>query len=174
MYRRRVSCWMLVCATALVPLGSAFAQIKAGIINTQKALVDTADIKKASAGLEAKFKPRQDALNKLSAEIQQLQQQLQSMQGKLTPQAEQDMVAQGQRKQRDAQRLQQDLQEDVNREREEILQAAGSRMQAVIQKLAEAKGLDVVMDVSNVIYSKPALDLTVEATAAYDKAHPVK
>jgi len=174
MYRRRVSCWMLVCATTLVPLGSAFAQIKAGIINTQKALVDTADIKKASAGLEAKFKPRQDALNKLSAEIQQLQQQLQSMQGKLTPQAEQDMVAQGQRKQRDAQRLQQDLQEDVNREREEILQAAGSRMQAVIQKLAEAKGLDVVMDVSNVIYSKPALDLTVEATAAYDKAHPVK
>jgi len=30
-----------------------------------------------------------------------------------------------------------------------------------------------VIDTSTTLYVKPALDLTAEATAAYDKAHPV-
>lgn len=167
-----VSRLALVCAAFLS--SSLYAQVKMGVINSQRALVDTAEIKKAQADLEAKFKPRQDALEKVQREIAGLQQQLQTMQGKLTPQAEQDMVAQGQRKQREAQRLQQDLQEDVNREREEILQRAGTRMQEVVSKLAEAKGLDLVVDESNTIFRKAALDITKEATAAYDKAYPAK
>jgi outer membrane protein len=167
----RVSRLVLACATLSIPL---WAQVKVGVISSQRALIETAEIKKAQAELEAKFKPRQDALDKLQREIQGLQQQLQTMQGKLTPQAEQDMVAQGQRKQRDAQRLAQDLQEDVNREREDILQRAGTRMQDVVSKLAEAKGLDLVVDESNTVFRKPALDITKDATAAYDKAYPVK
>jgi outer membrane protein len=47
-------------------------------------------------------------------------------------------------------------------------------MQTVVQKLAEERGLDVVIDVSNTVYFKPTLDLTKEATAAYDKAFPPK
>ncbi len=164
---------LLVCAALSLPAG-LLAQLKIATISSQKALVDTAEIKKESAALEAKFKPRQEALEKISKEMAAIQQQLQTMQGKLTPQAEQDMVSQGQRKQRDAQRMQQDLQDDVNREREEILQRAGARMQAVVQKLAEGKGLDLVFDQSNLIYGKPTLDLTKDATDAYDKAHPAK
>jgi outer membrane protein len=34
--------------------------------------------------------------------------------------------------------------------------------------------LDVIIDVSNTVYFKPALDITKDATAAYDKAHPAK
>lgn len=167
-----VSRLALVCAALLS--SSLFAQVKVGVINSQKALVDTAEIKKAQAELEAKFKPRQDALEKLQRDMAAIQQQLQTMQGKLTPAAEQDMVAQGQRKQREAQRLGQDLQEDVNREREDILQRAGTRMQEVVSKLAEAKGLDLVVDESNTIFRKAVLDITKEATAAYDKAYPAK
>ncbi len=170
----RVSRLALVCASLAVSLVPASAQLKIGVINSQRALVDTAEIKKAQAELEAKFKPRQDALAKLQQEIAGLQQQLQTMAGKLTPQAEQDMVGQGQRKQREAQRLGQDLQDDVNRERDDILQRAGARMQEVVNKLAEAKAFDLVLDVSNTVYSKPALDVTKEATAAYDKAFPSK
>ena len=47
-------------------------------------------------------------------------------------------------------------------------------MQAVIQKLAEEKGVDVVMDASQTLYFKPVLDLTTEAIAAYNKANPAK
>jgi outer membrane protein len=46
-------------------------------------------------------------------------------------------------------------------------------MQAIVKKLADEKGLDLVVDTQVALYIKPALDLTGEATAAYDKAYPV-
>jgi outer membrane protein len=163
----------LVCLLAGLA-GGAQAQTKVAVINTQKALLDTAELKKAQAEMEAKFKPRQDLIEKMQREIAQIQQQLQSMQGKLTAQAEQDLTVQGQRKQRELQRLGEDLQGDVDRERNDILAKSGQRMQTVVQKLAEAKGLDVVVDVSQTVYFKPALEITKDATTEYDKAYPAK
>jgi outer membrane protein len=150
------------------------AQQKVAIINSQLAVSDTAEIKKAQAELEAKFKPRQGEMEKLQKEIADLQNQLQTGAGKLTPQAEQNIQIQGQRKQRELQRLQEDLQGDVDRERNDILQRVGGRMQEVVKKLAEERALDVVVNVSNTVYYKPALEITKDATAAYDKAYPVK
>ena len=40
--------------------------------------------------------------------------------------------------------------------------------------LGEEKGFDVVVDVQSTVFFKPALDLTTEAIAAYDKAYPAK
>ena len=47
-------------------------------------------------------------------------------------------------------------------------------MRDLVTKLAESKGLDVVVDAGNTVFFKPALDITNEAMAAYDKAYPVK
>lgn len=159
---------------ALVCWLPALAQTKVGVVNFQRALLETAEIKKASAQLEAKYKPRQAEMEKIRKELDDLQQKLQSLAGKLTPQAESEMTLQAQRKQRDLQRLGEDLQRDVDEEREEILTRAGQRMRDVLNKLAEEKGLDVIIDAANALYFKSALDLTQEATAAYDKAHPVQ
>lgn len=152
----------------------AQAQSKVAIINLQRAVLESAEIKKASAELEAKFKPRQLQMEKLQKDLQTIQQQLQTMSGKLTPQAEADLTTQGQRKQRELQRLSEDLQADVDRERNDILGKSSQRMQEVVKKLAEEKGFDVVVDVSTTVYFKPTMEITTEAIAAYDKAHPAK
>jgi outer membrane protein len=154
------------CLLLLGAVSLASAQVKLAIINSQLSVIETAELKKAQAEMEARFKPRQ-------AQMEKLQKEIQAGQGKLTPQAEQNLQITGQRKQRELTRLQEDLQGEVDRERNEILQRSGSRMQEVVRKLAEEKGLDVVIDVSNTVYYKPALDITKEATAAYDKAYPV-
>jgi Skp family chaperone for outer membrane proteins len=57
--------------------------------------------------------------------------------------------------------------------RNEVLSKSTDRMQAVVKKLAEEKGLDLVMDTQATLFVKPTMDLTGEATAAYDKAYPV-
>ena len=157
---------------AAAAIGIAAAQTKVGIVNSQKAIVDTAELKKAQAEMEAKYKPRVDQMNQLQKDLGTLQAQLNS--GKLTPQQQQDAQTQGQRKERDLQRLQQDIQEEQDRDRNDILGRIMGRMRDVISKLAEQKGLDVVIDSSNTFYFKPALDITPDATAAYDKAYPVK
>lgn len=152
----------------------AAAQTKVAVINSQAAVIETAEIKKAQADLEAKFKPRQAEIEKLQKEIADLENQLRQGQGKLTPQAEQNIQVEGQRKQRQLQRLQEDVQGEVDRERQEVLTRTGGRMQEIVKKIAEERGLDLIVDVSNTIYYKPALDITKDATAAYDKAYPVK
>jgi outer membrane protein len=152
----------------------ASAQIKAGVINLQKAVLETSEIKKAQKDLEAKYKSRTDALDKTQRELNDIQAELQASQGKISAAREVELQAQGNKKQRDAQRLSEDLQADVERDRNDVLQRVGTRMTEVVRKIAEEKGLDMVVDVTNAIYFKPALEVTTDAIAAYDKAYPVK
>ncbi len=161
-------------ALCLMFAAAAAAQTKVAVINLQKAVVDTAEIKKAQADMEARYKPRQEQIDKLNKDLQGIQQQLQALQGKLNAQGEAELTAQGQRKQRELQRLQEDLQGDVDRDRNDILARSSQRMQEVVRKLAEERGYDVVIDVTNAFYFKPALEITKDATAAYDKAYPPK
>ena len=162
----------LACALfAFASIGIASAQ-KVAVINSQKAVLETAEIKKAQTDLETKFKPRQDKIIQIQKDLQTIQSQLQS--GKLNATGEQELNAEGTKKQRDLQRLQQDLQDDVTLERNDILQGSGARMQEVVKKLAEAKGLDIVVDTTNTVFYKPAFDLTAEAVTAYNLAYPVK
>jgi outer membrane protein len=165
---------LCVLSFAVLAASTAFAQAKVAVLNTQAALLETAEIKKAQADMEAKFKPRQEQMAKLQKELETIQQQLQTLGDKLTPQAQSDLTTQSQRKQRDFQRMDEDMRADVERERNDILTKSGDRMQLVVNKLAEEKGLDLVIDASNTAYFKPALEITKDATAAYDKAYPVK
>jgi len=174
MWRSHSLSWLCLLSFPLLSACTAFAQVKVAVMNTQTALVETAEMKKAQADLEAKYKPRQEQVARLQKELQTIQQQLETLGDKLTPQAQADLNTQGKRKQRDLQRLTEDLNADVDRERNDILTKSGDRMQQIVTKLAEEKGLEVVIDASNTVYFKPALDITKEASVAYDKAYPVK
>jgi outer membrane protein len=152
----------------------AQAQVKVATLDFQKALLETAEMKKEQAQMEARYKKPQADIAKLQADIADLQKQLQTMGDKLKPEVQQEMVASGTRKQRDLQRLTEDLQADVERDRNEILARGRDRIEAVVTKVAEEKGVDLVIDAGSLFYSKPALDISKDVTAAYDKAHPVQ
>jgi len=162
----------LLCLAIAPFAATASAQVKVAIVNAQKAMADSDELKKASAAVETKFKPRQDELTKLQADLQSIEQQLAS--GKLNQQAAADLQLQGQRKQRDAQRISDDLQADFEKDRQDILGKASQKMQQIIAKLAEEKGVDIIIDASQTLYFKPTLDLTTDAVAAYNKAYPAK
>jgi outer membrane protein len=150
----------------------ASAQVKIAVVNIQKAMLDSDELKKTSADLEGKYKPRQDELAQLQKDLESIQTQLAS--GKLTQAQGTDLQAQGTRKQRDAQRISEDLQADFDRDRQDILAKSAAKMQDVVKKIAEEKGYDIVIDVSQAVYTKPALDITADALAAYNKAYPAK
>jgi outer membrane protein len=168
---------MLVLATAFAGSvasapAQAIAPAKVAIINAQKSVADTADIKKAQAALEAKYRPRTQAIDNLQKELGNIQQQLGA--ANIDPNRAAQLRADGTVKQKELQRLSEDLQSDVNNERQDILGRAGRQMTDIVKKIAEERGIDVVIDISNTLYFKPTLDLTAEATAAYDKAFPAR
>ena len=165
---------LVVCSALLVFAHLAAAQSKVAVINLQRAVFDSAEIKKADADMQAKFKPQADRAQQLQNEIAGIAQKLQAGSGKLTPQAESDLNAEGTRKQRELTRLNEDLQGAVEGQRNEILSKSSEKMRAVVQKIAEAKGIDMVVDTSTTLYFKPAMDITDEAIAEYNKTYPAK
>jgi len=173
MLRIRVLSALAICACALVSTSIAAAQAKIGVVNFQKALIDTAEAKKASNDLIAKFKPQTDEYEKANRDLNDIQTMLQNSQGKLSAAKEVDLQAQAQRKQREVERLKEDLDADVEKERTEAVQRLGSRMTEVVKKLMEEKGLDAIFDTAATVAYKDALNITADATAAYDKAYPV-
>ena len=164
----------LLCLALSSFAGIASAQAKIAIINLQRAVLESNEIKKASTALEAKYKPRQQELEKLQQDIEQIRQKLETGQGKLTPQAEAEYQGEGTRTQTLLTRKTEDLQKDVDAERNEVLGKSSKQMQEVVAKLAAEKGYDVVVDVSTTVFFKPALEITNDAIAAYNVAYPGK
>jgi outer membrane protein len=163
----------LVASTALCLASHvAMAQAKVAVISLQKALFDTAEIKKADADMQATLRPKQEQADQLNKDLAAISQKLQADAGKLTPQAEFDLQNDGKRKQVALTRINEDLEADATRMRNEVLTRSTEKMQAVVKKIAEAKGLDLVVDTQTTLYFKPAMDLTAEATVEYDKAYP--
>jgi len=167
---------LLIASLAALAVSAARAQAiapsKVAIINAQKSIADTQEIKKAQTVLEAKYRPRQQAIENIQRDLQNIQQQLNAP--SVTPDTAAQLRLDGTRKQKELQRLSDDLQADVNNERQDILGKAGRQMTEVVKQLAEARGLDIVIDITNTLYFKPALDITADATAAYDKAYPAR
>ena len=88
----RMGLRLVMATSALLSMGAvASAQTKIAIINLQKAVLESAEIKKASAEMEARYKPRTSQLDQLQKELATISQNLQTNAGKLTPQGEADL-----------------------------------------------------------------------------------
>lgn len=165
--------FVLPLVAAVVMAAPAMAQ-KVGVIDFQRAVVDSAEFKKAYAELEAKYKPKQDALQKAQQTLQDIQAQLSATQGQLSQAGTAELNAKGQRTQVTVDRLTQDLQEDFEADRDAALRVVTTRYADVLKKLATDKGLDIIADTTALHFFGPALDVTDAAIAAYNAAHPAK
>ena len=166
--RRSAQCALAAFLSIFAWTAPASAQTNVALINFQNALLNTADMQKQSLELEAKYKPRQEELQSLSQELEEIQRKLQSATG--TELA--TLQADGQRKQRTAQRMSEDLQSDVEFDRQNILNEASVRMRDVINALRVEKEIDMIIDGGSVLAASALIDLTAEATRAYDEKHP--
>ncbi len=164
----------VIFCSALLALAQATPaqQLKIAVINMQQAVFATAEVKKADADLQLKLKPDQDRANKLQADLQDIQNKLQAGANKLTADQQDDLTAEGQKKQREYQRITQELQEAADNARQDILPKCSQRMAEVIKKIAAEKGYDLVVEATVTYFSKTGMDITADATAAYDKAYP--
>lgn len=161
------------CVLGLISV-PAMAQSKIGVVDFQRAIVDTAEFKKAYSGLEAKYKPVQDQLQKAQQELQDIETTLRGSGAQLSQAGAAELQAKGQRKQTQVERLTQDLEEEFQAERDAALRLVGNRMTDVLKKLLDEKQLDLIVDSQALRAFRPAMDVTDAAIAAYNTAHPAQ
>jgi outer membrane protein len=149
---------------------------KIGVINVRQAIVTTAEGKQASAELQTQFAPRQNELEALNKQINDLRQRLSSGAATLSEEEKQRLTAQGQRLAAQLERKNNELQEDVNAAQGEVVDRIGRKMIDVLDQYSRANGFVAIFDSSAqnspILYASSNIDVTPEIIKLYDQAYP--
>jgi outer membrane protein len=159
------------------PAGAASAG-KVGVINVRQAIAGTAEGKQAGAELQSQFAPRQNELEALNKQINDLRQRLEVSGPKLSDEERARLQREGEAKARQATRKQDEYQEDVNAAQAEMFDRIGRKMIDVLDGYARANGFVVVLDTSAqntpILFASTGIDVTQDIVRLYDQAYPVK
>ena len=151
---------------------------KVGVINIRGAIGNTAEGKQASAELQSQFAPRQTELENLNKQINDLRQRLAACEGKCSQDEIGRLTQQGQKATQKFDRLNNELQEDVNSAQGEVIDRIGRKMVDVLDRYSRENGFTLVLDSSAqntpILYASTQIDVTQEIVRLYDAAYPVK
>lgn len=149
---------------------------KIGVINVRQAIVSTVEGKQASAELQTQFAPRQNELEGLNKQINDLRQRLQSGSATLSEEEKARLTTQGQRNAAQLERKQNELQEDVNAAQAEVVDRIGRKMMDVLDRYSRENGFVAIFDSSAqnspILYASSNIDVTPEIIKLYDQAYP--
>lgn len=166
-----------VAVRAQAAAGSA-ATGKIGVINVRQAIVATSEGKQASAELQSQFSSRQNELESLNKQINDLRQRLAAGQTTLSDDEKVRLTQQGQRLTQQLDRKQNELQEDVNAAQGEVVDRIGRKMMDVLDRYARENGIVAVFDSSQqnspILFASTNIDVTQDIIKLYDQAYPLK
>lgn len=159
-------------APASAPMG------KVGVINIRGAIGNTGEGKQASAELQSQFASRQSELENLNKQINDLRQRLAACEGKCSQDEIGRLTQQGQKATQRFDRLNNELNEDVQSAQGEVMDRIGRKMVDVLDQYARENGYTMVLDSSAqntpILYASTQVDVTQDIVRLYDKAYPVK
>jgi outer membrane protein len=157
--------------------GSA-ASGKIGIISVRQAIVATAEGKQASAELQSQFAPRQNELEALNKQINDIRQRLSAGAATLSDDEKARLTRDGQRITQQFERKQNELQQDVDAAQADVVDRIGRKMMDVLDRYARENGLVAVFDTSAqnspILFASTSIDCTQDIIKLYDQAYPVK
>jgi outer membrane protein len=151
---------------------------KIAVLNVRQAIVTTAEGKQASAELQSQFAPRQNEMETLNKQINDIRQQLAANQTTWSDEQKAKAQTQGQRLAAQLERKNTELQEDVNTAQGDVVDRIGRKMMDVLDRYARENGFVAVFDSSAqnspIIYASNNIDVTQEIIRLYDQQYPAK
>jgi outer membrane protein len=150
---------------------------KVGVINVRQAIASTSEGKQAGAELQTQFAPRQNELEGMNKQINDLRQRMEAG-SKLSPEEQQRLQREGETKARQLQRKQDEYQEDVNAAQADVFDRIGRKMIDVLDRYARENGYVVILDSSAqntpILFASTNIDVTQDIVKLYDQAYPSK
>lgn len=157
---------------------AAAAPAKIAVLNIRNAIVATAEGKQAQAQLQSQFAPKQNELQNVQKQIEDLQRKMSEGARTLSDDEKARMQRQGEMLSRRLQRGNDDLNEELNAAQGEVVDGIGRKMLEVLDRYARENGFTAVLDTSAqgspVVYGSAQSDITQEIVRLYDQAYPIK
>jgi outer membrane protein len=157
---------------------AASAPTKIAVINIRNAIVATAEGKQAQAQLQSQFAPKQNELQGLQKQIEDMQRRMTEGARTLSDDEKAKMQREGELLSRRLQRGNDDLNEELNAAQGELVDTIGRKMLEVLDRYSRENGYTVVLDTSAqgspVVYGSSQSDITQEIVRLFDQAYPIK
>jgi len=139
---------------------AAETNIRIGIIEMQKLIQQSPEVKKIEAGLRNRFKPRQDKLiaaqNKLKSDQEKLERDAMVMSDHDKEKLQTQIITE----KRDFDRNQADLVQDAKMAQQQAMQQFFKKVINAVANVAKGKKFNLVLPRSSVIYADPTLNIT--------------
>nr|WP_235839949.1 OmpH family outer membrane protein [Derxia lacustris] len=158
----------MACALLTLPLqAQADDGLKVGFVSTERVMRDSAPAKAAQQRLEGDFAKRQKELEDMAARLKAASDKLDKDAAVLSDsergRRQKDLADQD----RDFQRRQRELREDLNQRRNEEVTALLDRANKVIRQIAESEKYDLILQ--EAVYFGPRIDITEKVLKALNQ-----
>ena len=149
---------------AIASVGSSFSvyasEIKIGIVNTERVLIESAPAIRAQKKIENEFLPREQEIKKMAAQLKVLQEQLEK---DGTTMAETDRRSKERELanlNREYQRAQRQMREDLSLRQNDEFAAIQLTASKAIQAVAEKEKYDLILQLQDSVYRSQRIDIT--------------
>lgn len=153
------SLWILLLAA-----GSAAAELKVAVLDTQRALVESEEAKELLAQAAEELQAEEASVKSLGESIMAIQEKLQTDGEVMSPTEQRKLQKDIEDKQIDYQFQVNKLQKEVNDRRQELLQQMVPKIDTVLKDLIEVEGYDLIMERSQLRYVNSKHDITRKVT----------
>jgi outer membrane protein len=146
----------------------AQAPVRIGVVDVQNVLNQSQKGLAAKQKLDQERAARQKELDARQQEVMKLQGELEKQAPLLSEQAKREKAELIQRKQRDAVRIAEDANRDLEKREREAVADIGRQIVAVIQEFGNDQGYTLILERNATYYNVPAADITAEIIKRFD------
>jgi len=158
-------------APAPVPAAPSGPLARIAYIDVQRVLARSAAGVAAREQLEREKATMQKEMDGKRVELEKLREELEKKGALLTPEARREKQDQFERKRRDAARLADDFQKELEKREQGLLQKVLQDVSGIIEKVGKDRGYYMIVEKrgAGVIYATTEADLTEEIIRVYDR-----
>jgi outer membrane protein len=160
---RRISLFILslgLVASIGATAAPAAADVKVGVVDVQRAVMQTEDGLRAQATLKKMFDSRQQELNKRQGDMQKQKDEIDKQKSVLSQSALQKKVDDWQKQMVELQSTFVEYNKELEKKQKELTDPIFERVLGAIKRLAGQEGYDLIVDRATVAFARGDLDLT--------------
>jgi outer membrane protein len=162
----------LILTLFAVALPASAQSMRVGVVDTQRAVMETEDGLRMQATLKKLFDSRQRELDKKQEELQKEKEDLDKQREVLSKIAFAKRADKWQREMVQLQTVFVEYNKELQKKQGELTQPIFQKAMGIIRRLATQEGFDVVVDKQAVPYSRSDLDVTDRVITMYNQGGP--
>lgn len=151
---------------------SLYAQVRFGVVDLNRAVVETNEGRRANNHIKGWFKRRQDELDLRRSSLKLMLDDIQRRRGEMDERTLQSRMEEYQRQLVTYSQTALEYQDELAQREAKVTKHIFVNMQTIIQQVGARQNFTGILEKQGVVYHAPSLDLTEQIVRAYNEQYP--